>query len=169
MKTLLPVILSVMLSFSSYAQKTITMRGMWTRPGVKVVFGDYNIFFTIHDINKAMQFLPDNEKVIFGTTSGLDTGRVYIIELLKADMEYRNSLQRLVQRGVGAFLLMSGRAAIEKKNGKKIHTIEADAGPVIDQNGSNMLSVDFYDPGTHRMIFSGWMDAALYKRDIGFD
>jgi len=170
MKSVCTFFLLLMLSFPVAAQQTIHLRTLWTKPEIKLFFRDYIIYFRIKDINKAMQFLPDEDKKIYGTTSGLDTNKIYVVELEQGiNVEYMNDIQPLLQKAVGAYLLFSGHAAVETKKHKKVKTIEVNVGPAQDYDGFFRVPVTIYDPKTGKMIFSGLMDSDMYKKDIGFD
>lgn len=172
MKSLCSSLLVLILSFPASAQQIIQLRTLWTKPEVKLVFRDYCIYFRIRDINKAMQFLSEPDKKIYGTKSVLDTNKVYVVELesgTSTNVQYLNDLQPLIQNAVGCYLLMSGHAAVETKRHKKIHKIEAHIGPANDFDGFFRVPVTIYDPKTGKMIFSGNMDDDMYKKDIGFD
>jgi hypothetical protein len=170
MKSTLSFLLLVMLSLPSFAQQNVTLKKLWTRPEVHLIFGQYNIYFTIKDIDKAMGFLPDLEKEMYGDSSGLDTNRVYTVELEQGrHMEYHFALQPLLQNGVGAFLLLSGHAYIETNNGRKVKTIEVHIGQAMDFNGFYTAPVTIYEPETQSMVFSGAMDTELYHKDLGVD
>jgi hypothetical protein len=170
MKSLCSFSLLLIMPFVAPAQQIIQLRTLWTKPEVKLIFRDYNIYFRIRDINKAMQFLSEPDKKIYGTTSGLDTNKVYIVELESGNnVQYLNDLQPLLQNAVGSYLLMSGHAAVETKRHKKIHKIEVRIGPANDYDGFFRVPVNIYDPKSGKMIFSGLMDDDMYKKDIGFD
>jgi hypothetical protein len=170
MKSVYGCYLLLILSFSSAAQQTIKLRTLWTKPEVKLVFRDFTVYFRIKDIDKAMQFLSEEDKKLYGTTSGLDTNKTYNVELESGtNVQYLNDVQPLLQKAVGAYLLMSGHAAVETKRHKKIHSIEVNIGPAVDYDGFFRVPVTVYEPKTGKMIFSGVMDADMYKKDIGFD
>jgi hypothetical protein len=169
MKRIITFLFLVALYARSPAQEIVKMHPLWAHPQVHVMFGEYDLYFTIHDINRAMSFLPDNQQVIYGKTSGLDTGATYNIQLLAGrQVQYRTTLEPLIQNGVGAFILLSGRALITKR-GKTQKQITAEPGPAVDLNGTYTMSVNFYDCRTHQMLFSGIMDASLYHKDLGFE
>jgi hypothetical protein len=155
----------------SFAQRTIQMRNLWTRPQVHVLFQGYIVSFTIKDINRAMELLLETGDSTFGTTCGLDTAGNYIVELYPGlHQEYHNRTQALMQRGVGAFLLTAGHAYIENtalKKHKKIPAIIADIKPLLD--GMDVTTVKFYDPATSTLLFDGIIPAAMYNRDLGID
>lgn len=170
MKTVLAFVLSIMLSLPATAQQQVQLRTMWSVPQVHVIFGSYDIYFTIADINKAMKFMPALLQHQYGTTSGLDTNGYYVVELLPGrSMEYQNTLQSLIQNGVGAYLLLSGHAAIKTGKHRKLHNILADIGPARDMGEYLQVPVHIYDPRNNHMIFSGVMADTMYKKDIGFD
>lgn len=154
---------------AAYGQPKIKMRAMRSRPQVHVKFGEYIVSFSITDIDKAMTFFPENEKVIYGTKCGLDSSLSYNLQLLPGrHMEYRNKLEPLLQNGVGCFLLMGGRALVSR-DGKTVKEIYAKVGPEMDLNGTYAVPISFYDSRNDKLMFSGMLDSELYKKDIGFD
>jgi hypothetical protein len=156
--------------FKGAAQQTITLKRLWVQPQVEVHFGPYRLWFTIKDIEKAMQLLPPSGQAKYGNTAALDTNREYIIELLSGrHLEYRNPLQDIMQNAVGAFLLFRGHAYIETGKRKKLHTILVDIGPVVDMDGYSTVPITVYDPHNHNMIFSGVMNSEMYYKDLGLD
>ncbi len=170
MRSLTAFLILFTMPFAVSGQQTIQLKTLWTKPEVKLVFRDYNIYFRIKDINKAMHFLSEADKKVYGTTSGLDTNKIYVVELESGiNVQYLNDLQPLLQNAVGSYLLMSGHAAVETKRRKKIHKIEVRVGPANDYDGFFRVPVTMYDPKTGKMIFSGQMDDDMYKKDIGFD
>jgi len=170
MKRVLSLLTLIVLTLPAFAQQTVTLKKLWSRPQVRLIFGEYNLYFTIKDIDKAMGFLPDLEKEMYGDSSGLDTNMRYVTELRPGpNMEYRNDLQPLLQNAVGAFLLISGHAIIETNNGRRIKNVEVHIGEARDVNGFYMVPVTIYEPGTQSIIFSGKMDTELYRKDLGVD
>ena len=170
MKRVYCFFLLLILSFSAAAQQIVKLKTLWTKPEVKLVFRDYFIYFRIKDMDKAMQFLSEDDKKLYGATSGLDTNKVYIVEVEQgSNVEYMNDVQPLLQKAVGAYLLMSGHANVETKHHKKLREIEVNIGPAQDYNGFFRVPVTIYDPKNGKMIFYGLMDDGMYKKDIGFD
>lgn len=157
----------VVSAFGANAQRVVKMRTMWDRPQVCVVFGEYKLYFTIHDIDKALALMSETGDSTFGLTSGLDTSRTYTTELHPGlRMAYTSPLQNLMQRGVGAFLLSSGHALITIGR-KKLDNILMDIKPVGDVDDDAYLI--FYDPRHQSVLFTGKMAVNMYKKDIGLD
>jgi hypothetical protein len=164
------VIVWVTLSYpcAARAQRTMRLRNLWTKPQVHVLFEGYTVSFTIKDINKALELLSETGDTTFGTTSRLDTAKEHFLELYRGTrQEYRNRLQPLMQRGVGPFLLTAGRAYIENTKHKKVTDIIVDIQPIIP--GTDQVMILFYDPKTKSLLFSGMMQADMYKKDLGID
>jgi hypothetical protein len=152
------------------AQKPVTLRTLATDPEVTLLFGNYKIMFRIKDINKAMTFLPDAEKGLYGESSGLDTNKQYVVELVRGkDMQYRNALQPLLQNAVGAYLLLSGHARVVNRWGMQIKNIEYLTDQAEDMNGFYIVPITFRDAKTGKTIFIGQMDKDMYRMDLGFD
>ena len=155
-------------SFSTHAQHTVQMRNLWADPEVHVLFEGYTVSFTIKDINRALELLAETGDSTYGTSSGLDTAKQYYVELYPGfRTEYRNSLQPLLQKGVGAFLLTSGHAVIKNPKHKKVKYIIVDIKPLI--GGVDVTDVKFYDPNTDKLIFNGQIAAGMYHKDLGID
>jgi hypothetical protein len=167
-RNFLLLLLMIILSSTAFAQHTVKMRNLWARPQVHVMFGTYTVSFTIKDINRALSLLAEAGDSTYGMSCGLDTGKNYFIELFPGiHNEYRNSLQRLLQNGIGAFLITAGRAQIINEKHKKILAVISDVQPVVD--GLKNTYVTFYDPNTDKMVFSGRMIALMYHKDVGID
>jgi hypothetical protein len=150
------------------AQRPVKLRTMWDRPQVCVVFQGYKLYFTIHDIDKALLLLSETGDSTFGTSSGLDTAGSYVTELHPGvKMEYTNALQKLMQKGVGAFLLSSGHVLIHNPRGKKLNEILMDIQPIGDMDENAYML--FYDPRNRNLLFTGKMAVAMYKKDLGID
>lgn len=157
-------------SASCAAQQMVTMKKLWTKPEVHLVCGRYTIYFRIKDIDKALTFLPPAEQQYFGATCGLAPGTITVTELVPSTrMQYTDHLQPLLQKGVGAYLLASGHAAIEKKRHKKLTAVQVNIGPPMDFNSIRKVPVTIYDPKDGTLIFQGEMNADLYHKDLGFD
>ena len=153
---------------SLYAQRTIKMNTLWTEPKVHVLFQGYTVSFTIKDINRSLELLAESGDSTYLCLFNLDTTRKYLLELYPGyRQEYRNTMQPLMQKGVGAFLLLAGHALIENQKGKKIAIITADIQPLIE--GTDYVTVLFYDPKTRELLFSGQMLADMYNKDLGIE
>jgi len=168
LKSLFYILALISLSLQGVAQQQINMRNLWVRPQVHVSFGDYTLSYTIKDINKALSFLNDLDKALYGSTSNLDTNKDYWVELFPGTRtDYRYRLQPMIQNGVGAYLLLCGHAEIQYKKHKKVKTLEAHLSHVTETEGS--IFITFYDPRTKKMVFEGKMENALYNKDLGID
>ena len=168
MKQLLLLLLAFILSYTSFAQRTIQMRNIWTRPQVHVLFQGYTLSFTIKDINRAMELLQETADTSFGKSCGLDTAGNYVLEFFPGfRQEYHSTLLRLMQAGVGAFLLSHGLAYIENDRHKKVPAIITDMKPLME--GVEITAVKFYDPKTKTMLFDGLLKAGMYNKDLGID
>lgn len=153
---------------SAHAQKEIQIRNLWTTPQVHVLFDGYNIAFSIRDINRALELLSENGVTTFGSTSGLDTANMYLIDLYAGySQEFHDNLAPMIQLGVGAFLLSKGRAVVWKGKRKKLKKITMDIQPLIE--GENETDVKFYDPRSGKLIFNGRLPEAIKNADLGID
>ena len=160
--------LSLAMSAVLFAQRTVKLHNLWAKPQVHVLFEGYTLSFKIKDINRTIELLNEIGDTTYGITSGLDTLRQFPIELYPGlKLQYRNTLQPLVQRGVGCFLLLSGQAYIVNKKKKKLKEIVANILPV--KGDDELAYVNFYDPKNNKLIFSGCMPIGLYNRDLGID
>ncbi|HXS37232.1 MAG TPA: hypothetical protein VN721_11065 [Flavipsychrobacter sp.] len=169
-KTLSFLIL-IIASFSSAAQQKIKLRPLWHEPQVHIIFGNYDIYYTIKDINEAMKLLPNSDRALWGDSCGLDTNATYNIELLaRRGNEYKNKLQPLLQEEVGAFLLLKGHALVQTHKHKNLRTLIANVGPIMDMgNGKSTCGVTFYDPRNQEMVFSGDMSANMSNMDLDIE
>lgn len=156
------------LSFSALAQHSIQLRNLWAEPQVHVLFNGYKVSFAIRDINKTLQLLAETGDTTYGLKSGLDTAKQYYAELFPGyRTEYHSTLQPLMQKGVGAFLLYKGMALVENTRKKKVKKITIDAQPLI--GGVNVADLKFFDPDTGAMIFNGQMPDIMKNADLGID
>ncbi len=162
------LLLLLVFAYTTQAQRTINLRNMWTVPKVKVLFQGYTILFSIKDIDKTLGFLAEGGDTVYGTKSYLDTGKYYSCELYSNNhLEYRNNLQPLIQDGVGAFLILSGHAAVFNKKHKRIMKVTAN----ISEAAYNepYVLITFYDPKNEKMLFYGKMRTDIYNRDLGIE
>lgn len=172
MKKLLFFLFLFLLPGFTPAQHPQKMRNLWTTPQVHVFFGEYKVSFAIRDINKALALLRQNGDSTHTAICGLDTAINYTFELYPGDRtQYRNATEPLLQNVVGCYLLSVGMAEVEcKKNKRKIKHLEE---VLVDVKTTapegNIMLVDFFDPETNKMLFSGQMPVILYKADIGID
>jgi len=167
MKSISLLFLAFVVSYSSFAQRTINMSNLWSRPQVHVLFRGYKISFTIKDIDKALSLLAETGDSSFGTTCGLDTGKNFVIELFPGTKtEYRTRLQPLIQNGVGVFLLLAGHAYIESPRHKRLTEIIVNIQPNPESDEAFIL---FNDPKTNTLLFSGKMAGEMYNKDLGID
>lgn len=167
-KRLLLFFTTLILSYSAFAQHTVKFRNLWAEPQVHVLFDGYSISFTIKDINKSLLLLAGLGYNSFGDSSGLDSTGVYNIELYAGTrQQYRNDLQPLIQKGVGAFLLTAGHAVVKNRKHKKLKEILVDVGtaPI----GEDEVVVKVYDPQNNILIFWGKMKTNMYNQDLGID
>jgi hypothetical protein len=165
-RILLPALL--LLSVCCSGQRTVTMNRLWEEPQVHVAFQGYVISFRIKDIDNALLLLAETGDSTYGLSSSLDTSGWYELELYPAiKNQYRSRLEPLLQRGVGAFLILSGRAEIRNPKHKKVPTVTAD---ITDgtRDEPTML-VNFYDPKTNRLLFMGRLATEMYNKDLGLD
>lgn len=169
MKCVTLFLAACVLSFFAQAQHTVQLKNLWAKPQVHVLFDGYSISFTVKDIDRAIVLLNETGDTTYGIRSGLDPSVIYKIELYPdLRMEYRSSLQALLQKGVGAFLLTAGHAEIIKGKRKKVREITVDIGELTI--GENDVVVRVYDPGNkNKIIFSGRMRADMYNKDLGID
>lgn len=167
MKFILLLFTGLVISSFSFAQRTIPLVSLWTRPQVHVLFQGYVVSFTIKDIDKALSLLAETGDSSFGTFCHLDTSKNFLLELFPGTKtEYHTTLQPLLQNAVGPFLLMAGHAYIENEKHKKVTEIVADIEP---NHGSDEMFVVFTDPKTKKLLFSGKMPVDMYNRDLGID
>lgn len=168
MKSLGFFLLLLFISCPTFAQKTTTLRNLWARPQVHVLFRGYTISFSLRDINRALELLTETGDYTYGTKCILDTGGNYAIELFEGTKtEYKNPLQPLIQNGVGAFLLTGGHAQIENTKHKQLTMVEVEIEGA--DNGENFAFIHVYDPKTKTLIFSGKMAVNMYNKDMGID
>jgi hypothetical protein len=168
MKTISLCLLTLLVWQTSVAQRTIPMRNLWAVPEVHVLFQGYTVSYTIKDINKALLLLVGTGDSTYGTTSRLDTNKTYTVELYAGvHMEYRNTLQPLLQNGVGAYLLSAGHALIKTHKRKTVREVVMDIQPMIE--GTNDVQVNFYDPRSNKLLFAGKMPVDMYRKDLGID
>lgn len=154
-----------------FAQKEIKIRNLWIRPQVHVKFNEYTLSFSIRDINRALELLNEMDVYDYGTHIDLDTTGNYQIELLDDNhTQYKDALQPLIQNGVGVFLLTKGLTVVKNSTQKRAHplkTILMDYEDIAE--GSDVVFMHFYDPATHKLLFSGKMKVDLYNKDMGID
>jgi len=168
MKSITLFLLAIIPGFHSFAQRTVQIRHLWSRPQVHIAFEGYTVSFTIKDINKALRLLAETGDSTFGTSCGLDTLGDFYVELYSGNhMEYHNKLQPLLQQGIGAFLLSAGHADIKNKRHKLVQAITMNIIPPVGDEP--VVYIVFYDPDTGDRIFSGKMDTAMYNKDLGLD
>lgn len=165
-----PLLISLALLFPvlCFSQRTIALCNLWAKPQVHVKFGDYNISFKIKDINRALELMTITGDSSYGRTSGLDESKEFFVELYPGlNMQYRDRMQPLMQRGVGVFLLLAGHAEVKKGRKKMLYEVIADISPV--RNDAKFTYVNFFDPKTNAILFSGRMNSAMYNQDLGID
>lgn len=152
----------------SWCQKLVTMRNLWVKPEVHITFGDYNLAFTVHDINKSLKFLHEEGSIWGDSTYRLDTGKQYYAEIMAGlKMEYQFTVQAVLQNAVGAYLLSIGKAEVKDKKGAILKSIVADI--TYAENGEDAHFASFYSPKSNQLLFQGRLPATLRNRDIGID
>ncbi len=167
-KSSLVLLLALLQSCMLYAQHPVTMRNLWDRPQVHVIFNEYTLSFKIRDIDKTLGFLREIGDSSFDAKCGLDTSLNYIYELFPGlHTEFRYPMQPILQNAVAAFLLTAGHAHIINKKHKVLPEIIVDI--EVAERGDTTSFVTCYDPKTKAMIFQGKMALDLYKKDLGFD
>ncbi len=168
MKQFLLLFAVFILPFSSFSQKTVELRNLWAQPQVHILFEGYTISFTIRDIDRALVLLSERGINTYGNASGLDTTRQHHTELYPGfRQQYRNTLQPIVQNGVGVFLLSKGRAVVRNPKRKKLKSIIMDVSPFTE--GMRSTDVKFYDPKNDQLLFSGRLAESMRNADLGID
>ena len=168
MKSISLLLLTFILSYSTFAQYNVQLRNLWAKPQVHVLFGSYTISFTIKDINKALVLIAETGDSTHPLTSGLDEAVTYTTELYPdSRMEYHIVLQPLLQNAVGAFLLTAGHAEIKKGKRKKLKEITIIIEDITP--GEADVEVKVYDPANKKLIFMGRMRSDMYNKDLGID
>lgn len=168
MKKMLLLLVALVLHYAAPAQRNVPLRTLWTRPQVHVLFGGYTLSFTIKDIDKALELLSQTGNHTYGSSCGLDTAGNYYIELYAGNKtQYRNRMQEVMQKAVGAFLLTAGRAYIVNAKRRNVPVIISDIQPVIKDMDHAFVS--FYDPKKNNMLFYGDLPVVMYKMDLGLD
>lgn len=168
MKKLLFLVVLFLYNGASKGQYPLKMRNLWTRPQVHIIFGDYRVSFAIRDINKALRLIREQGDTLQPKKFWLDTAGNYTWELYSGTrMQYNSPEQAFIQNVVGAYLLSSGMALVENRKLKRLEEIVVDVR--YTALGGDELFVDFFDPKTNQMLFSGKMPAAIYKMDMGID
>ena len=167
-KKLLLFLLVSISCFPALAQKTVEMKNLWARPQVHVMFEGYSVSFTIRDINRALELMRETGDSTFGSDCKLDTAGNFFVDLLSGNhMEYHNSLQILMQQGVGAYLLSMGHGYIENPKHKRVTAVTMNIiPPAADEPVAYLV---FYDPKTGDRVFTGSMKVAMYNKDLGID
>lgn len=166
MKRLTFFLLAIILPCVTYAQRTVALHNLWTRPQVHVFFEGYRVSFAIRDINRALEMLRENGDSTNVARCNLDTSKDYNVVLQDGTrLEYRDDMQPLLQNVVGAFLLTAGRAEVEVSKHKLLKEIVSDVGNV--GLGGDTVFVRFTDPATKKLIFSGIMPNIIYGLDMG--
>ncbi len=151
------------------AQHSVHIRNLWMRPQVHIAFNGYVVSFTIRDIDKTLLLLGKlNGDTTLAQSCGLDTAGSYFYELLPGTrLQYHNPLQPVLQNLVGPYLLEKGLAIVENPKHKLLTDITADATQATLP--SFPMFLNFYDPKTHALLFSGEIPPNLYQKDIGLD
>ncbi len=171
MKHLVLFVATLVISVSAIAQRTIKLHNLWEKPQVHILFGGYRLSFKISDIDKSLVLLSETGNNTFGRSSGLDEEKHYYMEILPGlDMQYHDSLEILMQNVVGPFLLLSGRAEVKRaKRGRRnvLSEIIADLRPV--RLDDSVAYINFFDPKTKKLMFSGCMSVDMYNQDLGLE
>ena len=157
-----------LLTANCFAQKTIALKNLWTRPQMHVSFNGYTISFAIRDINRALELLNETGEYMYGTKCTLDTSGNYFIELFDVSKpEYKTLIEPLIQNGVGSFLLTVGKAVIEDPKHKIMPNVELSIEG--GEFSSEYYQIQVFDPKTKKLIYSGRMNTAMYNKDMGID
>ena len=168
MKSITVFLFAVLLSATSYSQKTTVLKNLWTRPQVHVLFNGYTISFAIRDINRTLLLLNETGDFSYGTQCNLDTAGNYYIELYDGTKtEYKSPIQPLIQNAVGCFLFTKGKAVVKNPKNKQLSMVEVESVEV--NNSENFAFIHVFDPKTHKLIFSGKMAVGLFNMDMGID
>jgi hypothetical protein len=167
-KNILLILLIFTCSCPAFAQREVLIKNLWARPQVHVLFEGYSVSFTIKDINKALSLLAGTGDTTYGTVCALDTSGNYYAELYSGTkQQYHNSLQPLLQNGVGVFLLSKGHGYIVDKKHNIISKMTMDIVPPLGEE--TVTYVTFYDPKTGARIFAGKMDMGMINMDLGIE
>jgi len=168
MKKLSLLLTLLIMGAVALAQRPVQMSNLWTRPQVHVLFQGYVVSFAIRDIDRALQLLEESGDSTYGSSCKLDTAGNYVVELFPGfRQEYKSRMQPLMQRGVGAFLMLAGRAYIEDRHHHPVTTVTADIAPFME--GVEQTNCCFYDPATNIKLFEGKFALGMQNRDLGID
>lgn len=169
MRKLLLLFTAIFLTLSSSGQHKVALRNLWAKAEVHIVYNGYKLAFTIRDINKTLTLLREAGDITVPATCELDSGRDYYYEIaVGLHPEYQYPIQDVMHTMAGAFLLTAGHAEImapgRKKPVKEIMVDFAATAP-----GEEKALVTFYDTENRAIIFQGWLNMAIYKKDLGID
>ena len=168
MKSIIFLFLVLFSTLSSYAQRPVEMRNLWTRAQVHVLFEGYTVSFAIKDINRSLAIMREMGDSSQPATCGLDTAKDYYYDLFPGiHAEFHHEMQPLLQNVVGAFLLTAGHAIVQDRRHKTLKSVIMDIG--IAGIGEHVVSIYFYDPKNKKILFEGRMDVDMYKKDLGID
>lgn len=162
------LLLAFLFSSTLYAQYPRATRNLWTRPQVHVRVGDFMVSFTIRDINKALRLLRMYGDSTYAADYKLDTAKDYFYEVHEGEREeYHDELHKMLKEFAGTYLLTEGWALVQDARLRPMPEITVDVG--FNALGAETLRINFYDPKSKKLLYSGSMPAALYKIDLGID
>jgi hypothetical protein len=167
MRKLLLLLCAIFLMLSARSQQKVAIRNLWARPEVHITYNGYKLAFTIRDIDKTLGFLREAGDIAAPPTCELDTGRDYFYEIATGlHPEYQYPIQEVMHTLAGAYLLNLGHVVIIAP-GRKKPLKEIIVNFSATEPGEEKALVTFYDPANRAIIFQGWLNMAIYKRDLG--
>jgi hypothetical protein len=151
MKKLLAFILLAMIAQTAPAQM-ISVSGSWPAE-VRYDAGDYYIWFSVRHFIMSYHMMVDSAAQKKYDISELKEGEVFFIS--KVDHPYLLNL--VLKEELCTFLLLTGRAQIEHRDGRRISSINAVAEkPIMLPDGILKKTwYNFTDPETGMVIFRG--------------
>ncbi|RAJ04053.1 hypothetical protein LX64_02930 [Chitinophaga skermanii] len=132
---------------------------------VKVISGEYHIYFKKDDVLNAIALVDKTTKSKNSKLAqAIRENKVSTIDLAALQPAMRPYVD-LFQSNIGTYLLLKGKAAVYLNNKKLITLIRAEASPeIVDLNGDARTPVFFAEKTSDLPLFLGDVDARVITK-----
>ena len=163
MKKILVLLVAVLIK-TSLAGQVINLKQKKADSDIKVINGDYQLFFKKTDvvdaINYADKILATNNSAII---ESLKSDKIKVIDFKSPSSENMH-LKDLIEKNIGLYLLLKGKVAVYKGPKQIGKLIQEQAPDEVELDGTRRTVSLFTDGDSDKQVFLGWMNVKLLEK-----
>ncbi|MBS1773484.1 MAG: hypothetical protein JST82_11550 [Bacteroidetes bacterium] len=129
---------------------------------IRAICGNYFVYVKLADMRDAFVELPKPVQQKYAEFMDLPLGIKATINIVQGSKSSSSIMEPVFQRHVGGYLLKTGAAYIESKEGKKVTELDYVIGNILtDEAGFEVRPLTFYEHGTKNVVFTGTMNTVF--------